>query len=164
MLCPGRGIQCPSLFFPTRNYIRIMDKLIAILTMIAGLLKGYFEGWDRERFWQVVEVTVPAGASGVVTPVDNIQTNTGYSRMLGLYVPAADSYDPAVSMEVKNSSRVIHEAVRLKHFVCSSQVEPERRLIRVPSRAGGELLKLSFTNLSTLADDVTFTVAILLEK
>ena len=83
--------------------------------------------------------------------------------MLGLYIPESDSFNPNISLEVSNSAGTLHDAIRLRHYVVNTAVEPDRRLVRIPAPADGAQLTLKFTNLALTADDTTISVAILLE-
>ena len=43
-----------------------MKELIQQLSLIVALLTGWLMGFSRRRKWQVVQVTIPSGASVVV--------------------------------------------------------------------------------------------------
>lgn len=120
------------------------------------------ENTKRQK-WQVKNIILATGAINTAQ-AESVSIENGWDRVVGVYIPKADDFDPAATLALSDTVGSIHDAIAVKHYVVTSAVEPTKRIVPISAKGNGSTINLAFLRTAEISTAVPFSIAFLLEK
>lgn len=117
---------------------------------------------SKRQKWQVFNVVLATGAINTAQ-AESVTIESGWDRVVGVYIPKSDSFDPAATLALSDTNGSIHDAIAVKHYVVTAAVEPAKRIVPISAKGDRNTISLAFLRTAEISTAVPFSIAFLLE-